>query len=142
MTRKKMQKICKNYERLTRNRETWTINELKGSNLTRYNKMQDWPSIRIETWGEILEYLLDTDAKINAMNDGIFCLLNNAELWDNKEKLKCANINYLQISGKTRLEVEIRYMKQLVDFTVVNEMILSVIRSIEVQSNSDSDYLE
>ena len=42
--------------------------------------MQDRPSIRIDIQGEILECLLDTGAKINAMNDKTFYSLHNAEL--------------------------------------------------------------
>ena len=75
----KVQKFIKrNDGPLTENREIWTINELKGSNLISYNKMQDRPSIRIEIQGEILECLLDTGAKINVINDKTFYSLCNA----------------------------------------------------------------
>jgi len=56
----KVQKFIKqNDERLTENREILTINELKGSNLIRYNKMQGRPSIRtaFDTIFDAREYI-------------------------------------------------------------------------------------
>ena len=47
--------------------------------------------------------------------------------------LKYTNNSQLQITGKTRLEVQIGQMKQFVDFTVVKKMNPSVIGGIELQ---------
>ena len=46
------------------------------SNLIRYNKMHDIPRIRIEIQWETFEFLLDTNAMTNSMNEKTFYSLN------------------------------------------------------------------
>ena len=80
-----------------------------------------------------MECLLDTGAKINAMNDKTFYSLNNVEIEDITETLKCANNRHLHILGKTRVDIKIWHMKQLVDFKMVKEMNPSVMGGIKLQ---------
>jgi len=95
--------------------------------------MQGRPSVEITLQGKTTECLLDTRARINAMSQNTFYVLEGTELRESGEILRYGNNSLLQIMGRTILSMRIGQVTKMVEFTVIKEMSPGVIGGIELQ---------
>lgn len=115
------------------NQKILTIDEWKRPRITQ-NKMQGRPSITLNIQGRDMECLLDTGARVNVLSKAVLDRLENVDIVETEELLRCANDSKLETIGKIHINVKIGNKEKKVTFTVVKNIVPDIIGGIELQN--------
>jgi len=114
--------------------EIVTMAELRSPKIS-YDRMQGRPSIVLKIFGQELECLLDTGARVNVMSEKVRTMLRVVDVEPTEDRLRCANNSHLEILGKIFVPVQVCEMVKMVEFIVVKTVSPDVIGGVDLQNN-------
>ena len=96
-----------------------------------YNLMGGRPSLKIKINGFWKHCLLDTGARINAIDESIIAGWKNIKLKIADDKVSCANGSALKTKGRAIINVEIDGVVKEIEFIVAQDLSPSLIGGVE-----------